>query len=109
MAEFAKLTSPRYAFGDFVLEPSQQEVRRLDEQEQGVEEPRREIQRTAVATPHLLLRWLQQEVTEGIAGRRELGEFSHFSGTFQPAANDFRGRSAHCADVGPRAAPDPGG
>src|SRR5258705_2053371 len=30
MAEFAKLASPRYAFGDFVLEPSQQEVRRRD-------------------------------------------------------------------------------
>jgi len=30
MAEFAKLASPRYAFGDFVLEPSQQEVRRSD-------------------------------------------------------------------------------
>src|SRR5580765_2365333 len=30
MAEFAKLASPRYAFGDFVLEPSQQEVRRGD-------------------------------------------------------------------------------
>ena len=30
MAEFAKLASPRYAFGDFVLERSQQEVRRRD-------------------------------------------------------------------------------
>jgi DNA-binding winged helix-turn-helix (wHTH) protein len=30
MAELAKLTSPRYAFGDFLLEPSQQEVRRRD-------------------------------------------------------------------------------
>jgi len=30
MAEFAKLASPRYAFGDFVLEPAQQEVRRRD-------------------------------------------------------------------------------
>ena len=30
MAEFAKLASPRYAFGDFVLERAQQEVRRRD-------------------------------------------------------------------------------
>jgi len=30
MAEFAKLASPRYAFGDFMLEPAQQEVRRRD-------------------------------------------------------------------------------
>ena len=30
MAESAKLASPRYAFGDFVLEPAQQEVRRRD-------------------------------------------------------------------------------
>jgi DNA-binding winged helix-turn-helix (wHTH) protein/TolB-like protein/tetratricopeptide (TPR) repeat protein len=30
MAEIVKLTSPRYAFGDFVLERAQQEVRRRD-------------------------------------------------------------------------------
>ena len=30
MAEFAKPASPRYAFGDFVLERAQQEVRRRD-------------------------------------------------------------------------------
>ena len=30
MSESAKLASPRYAFGDFVLDRSQQEVRRLD-------------------------------------------------------------------------------
>src|SRR6478735_1403273 len=30
MAEFAKLASPRYAFGDFVLETAQQEVRCRD-------------------------------------------------------------------------------
>jgi len=30
MAEFAKLASPRYAFGDFVLERAQQEVRHRD-------------------------------------------------------------------------------
>jgi DNA-binding winged helix-turn-helix (wHTH) protein len=30
MAEFAKLAAPRYAFGDFVLERAQQEVRRRD-------------------------------------------------------------------------------
>src|SRR5678810_53499 len=77
----------------------------LDEQQQGVEEPRREIQCTAVTTAHLLLRWLQHEVTESIAGRCELGELSHLSGTFQGAANDFQGRSAHCAGVGRRAAP----
>ncbi len=78
----------------------------LDEQQQRIEEPWREIQRAAVRTTHLLLRSLQHEVTEGIAGRRKLDEFSHFSGTFQGAANDFQDRTTHCADVGPLTAPD---
>ncbi|HSC63522.1 MAG TPA: hypothetical protein VLD35_07815, partial [Caldimonas sp.] len=81
----------------------------LDEQQQRVEQARREIQRAAVATAHLLLRRLQHEVTERIAARRKLGEFSHLSGTFQGSANDFDEPTVHCADVRPLAEPDPGG
>ena len=81
----------------------------LDEQQQRIEEPRREVQRAAVAAPDLLLRAIQHEITERIAGLRELGEFSHLSGTLQARRMTFRTVPRIVLTSDRSTAPDPGG